>query len=556
MVERYRVDILAGLARQMAFSPAGVREAQTRAAEAFVREIDPAKLYAWPDIVARITGYRPKNGPTESIAGLALRHDLCVLIEEVFGTLGRKTTDVAEPVLSIDDVVERFNVTSKTIQRWRKRGLVSRLFVFPDGRTRVGFLLSSVEAFIADNKDTVRRGANFSQVDAGERDLILRHARRLAGKCRCCSREIARRLGRRFGRSPLTILHTIRKHDQENPADSIFAIAPKEMSPTIERRVARLARRGVPLNVLAKKSRQPKSAVYRAIIAQRIARIEAAKVRFHDDPLFHGDNAYQQLVELVRAADAGIESPTNSDRILKGVDRIPKGLPPYLADLYRHPLLTPAQERALFLLFNYHRFRFVEARRRLEPELCRKRELDELESHLKAAASVKDRIVASNLRLVVSVARKHAPAGASFWGPPLTDLISEGNLILLRAVDSFDVGRNNKFSTYATMALMKGFARATGRRERVRPIESERLAAVADTSSLRQLDLAADAEQIDGLLNRLAADERYVIALQFGLGGEDRHNIAEISRRLNLSRHAVRRLEQSALAKLRAAAVE
>ena len=59
------------------------------------------------------------------------------------------------PVLAIDDVTQRFNVTSKTIQRWRKRGLPGRRFVFPDGKRRVGFLLSSVERFFNAHREQI-----------------------------------------------------------------------------------------------------------------------------------------------------------------------------------------------------------------------------------------------------------------------------------------------------------------------------------------------------------------------------------------------------------------
>jgi len=69
--------------------------------------------------------------------------------------------------------------------------------------------------------------------------------------------------------------------------------------------------------------------------------------------------------------------------------------------------------------------RFVTARRRLEPEFARARDLDELEGHLRRATAVKNDIVQANLRLVVSVARKHLRPGLS-----LMELISDGNVTL------------------------------------------------------------------------------------------------------------------------------
>src|SRR5207247_260218 len=145
--------------------------------------------------------------------------------ERVSDTLNIATASLAEPVLSIDDVTERFGVTSKTIQRWRRKGLPARRFVFPDGKRRVGFLLGSVERFFATHRDQVQRGTNFSQVDDAEREEILRRARRLATMCHCCVNEISRRIARKLNRSPATVLHTIRKYDQEHAASAIFGQA-------------------------------------------------------------------------------------------------------------------------------------------------------------------------------------------------------------------------------------------------------------------------------------------------------------------------------------------
>ena len=78
-----------------------------------------------------------------------------------------------------------------------------------------------------------------------------------------------------------------------------------------------------------------------------------------------------------------------------------------------------------------------------------------LEGHLARRTEVKNQIVRANLRLVVSVARKHLRPGLS-----LMELISDGNITLMRAVEGFDVHRGHRFSTYATLALMKGFARS------------------------------------------------------------------------------------------------
>src|SRR5204863_529513 len=118
-------------------------------------------------VVYRITGYRAKHAERVLLPGAALQHDLGQLIETVSESLDLRAADHAEPVLAIDDVTEKFNVTSKTIQRWRRKGLPARRFVFPDGKRRVGFLLSSVDR-VKRRKVRLIDDALYHQDDAAE----------------------------------------------------------------------------------------------------------------------------------------------------------------------------------------------------------------------------------------------------------------------------------------------------------------------------------------------------------------------------------------------------
>jgi RNA polymerase sigma factor (sigma-70 family) len=550
----------------MTFTPQDTRLAQIAAAENLLHEIDPAKAYPYEFVVFRITGFRPKTKPGSGLlTGLALQHDLGLLIEQLSEDLDIQTISLAEPVLAIDDVTEKFNVTSKTIQRWRRRGLPARRFVFGDGKRRVGFLLSSVERFVAAHQDQVSRGTNFSQVSAEEREEILRRARRLAEMCHCCTHEIARRIARKMNRSPLTILHTIRKHDQENPQAAIFPSAAEPIGETERAKVLRSARHGLSLGAIARRACRTRSDVYRVLVDERIAKLNRRKVRFIDDELYHQPDSAEVLDELVR--QEGLATAAKAEE-----SRVPKDLPPYLADLYRTPLLTPARERALFLKFNFHKFQFVQARRKLEPQFARVRELNELEGHLRRATETKNAVVRANLRLVVSIARKHLRPGLN-----LMELISDGNITLMRAVESFDVHKGNRFSTYATLALMKGFARSVPLMRGkviagadgaiVQTVHHEEvLANVPDARPEAVTDRLIRRDEVNQLLSRLNDRERMVLKAHFGLEDEhrdDRDNRAtatqpatyeQVGEHLGLSKQRVRQIEQTALAKLRAAA--
>mgnify|MGYP001465319948 CR=1 FL=1 len=538
----FRLDSIASLSRQLEFAPPEKRLAQLSAAEGLLLEIDPTRAYPLDFVVFRITGYHPKHVATDLLTGLALQHDLGLLIEQVSESLDTRTADFVEPVLQIEDLTARFNVTSKTIQRWRRRGLPARRFVFPDGRRRVGFVLSVVERFLATHEDQVQRGANFSQVLDTERDLIIRRARRLAVMCQCCEHEIARRIARRLNRSPLTIRYTIKRHDEEHPEEAIFRLAPDPIGDDERGKILKLYRRGLPIDRLARRACRPRAAVYRVIVQERISRLNRRKVRFIDDPLYHQPDAEPVLDSLVGQEELST-APAGEET------RVPRDLPPYLQDLYRTPLLTPAKERALFLKFNYHKYRFVAARRKLEPEFARARELNGLEAHLRRATATKNAIVRANLRLVVSVARKHLRPGLN-----LMELISDGNITLMRAVESFDVHRGFRFSTYASLALMKGFARSVPllRSAAAGAGENDMLAQVADRRSEGFTRQIVARDEVQRLLSRLNPREREIVGAHFGLGRETPESYDELSVRLGLTKARIRRIEQDAMEKLRA----
>ena len=193
--------------------------------------------------------------------------------------------------------------------------------------------------------------------------------------------------------------------------------------------------------------------------------------------------------------------------------------------------------------------------------------MNTLEGHLRRATEVKNQIVQANLRLVVSVARKHLRPGLS-----LMELVSDGNVTLMRAVESYDFHRGHRFSTYATLALMKGFARSVPQMlsgGRVRAAGGDRaLAEVCDPRLQVTTDRLLAREEVRQLLARLDDRERAVVLAHYGIESPngsaatapgDRRAPAtyeQVGRLLGLTKQRVRQIEQSALAKLRSAAAD
>ena len=117
-------------------------------------------------------------------------------------------------------------------------------------------------------------------------------------------------------------------------------------------------------------------------------------------------------------------------------------------------LLTGAQERILFLKYNFARFSISEIQKQ---SASRALSLDEARTILRrhaVATQYREQLAETNLALVLAMAKRVRLAELDF-----ADLISEGNMALMRSVDKFDCGRGFKFSTYACRAILKAFSR-------------------------------------------------------------------------------------------------
>jgi RNA polymerase sigma factor (sigma-70 family) len=541
-VAKFRIDRVGELARQLLFTPQDTRNSQLAAAEDLLLELDPQKAYPLEFVIFRITGYRPKRALAELLTGLALQHDLGLLIEKVSETLDLRAGDATQPILSLTEVARRFNVTIKTIQRWRRRGLAARRFTFPGGKRRVGFLPATVERFLAVHRDQVVAAGNFSEVSPTELQKILRMARRLAVEGGCCAAEISRRIARRFDRSTLTIDHLLRNHDRANPRSAILPLAAKPIEPEDREQILRGYRRETSLAELAAKFGRKRSAIHRAIAIERLARLNRRKVKFFDDPLYHQLDA-QRVIEEIYSQEELLSGQKTEET------RVPRDLPAYLQDLYRTPLLSPARERALFLKHNFHKYQFVAARRRLDPQLARGRDLNLLEGFRRGMNDTKNEIIRANLRLVVSVARKHLRSGLS-----LMDLISEGNMTLMRAVDAFDFHKGNRFSTYTTLSLMKSFARTVPQMQadaRKALHNPALLAEVPDVRQSKRMDRLVHRDHLRQLLSNLDPRERDIILSHFGLRGDGAKTLEQVGSPLGLTKQRIRQIEQAAFKKLR-----
>ena len=124
--------------QQIRFAPRPKKLQQVEAAERLIAEIDGEKTYPYDYVCFRITGYRPSESVTSKFLGEDLLHDLRLFVEDLSDSADMAADNIGEQVLTVEELAKQFNVSTKTISRWRELGLVSRRLVF-DGRKRVGF---------------------------------------------------------------------------------------------------------------------------------------------------------------------------------------------------------------------------------------------------------------------------------------------------------------------------------------------------------------------------------------------------------------------------------
>lgn len=492
-----------------------------------------------PDLVHLFTADEPEVAAAHSSARPLPANLSCGLAAHAAGD----EPPAGDEVLSMEDLAQRFNVSTKTISRWREHGLVAQRFSVA-GRRRVGFLASTVDAFVRSNPLRIERGSRFSQLSDDEHGKIVSWARRLA-LAGACPADVHRRIAGRLGRSVETIRYTIKRHDQEHPDEAVFPAADGRLRPESCARIYQHHLRGEPVESIARRYHRSKASIYRIILAQRAEHVLQL-------PLDHIPNALFGR----RSAEQVVNEPYPGQTDVRRVRR-PGGLPAYLASLYEVPLLTREQEVWLFRKFNYLKHKALKLREQLDPERPSARLMDQIERLYAEIVELKNRIVRANLRLVVSIAKRRVSPGDSFF-----DLVSDGNMSLIRAVEKFDYARGNKFSTYASWAIMKNFARTIPdehkRRDRFRAADMEMLQSAADRrADEHQQRLAANDRlaQVGRFLDRLDPREQTIIIRRYGLDHErEPQTLKEVGSALGVTKERVRQIEAKALEKLREAA--
>lgn len=543
--------------QQVRFAPPARRAEQLVRAERLLAEIDPSKRYPYPFVCWRITDFRPQTHADSLIPGDELAHDLLLLMQALSGKElpPLPPEEMPEPIITLEEVSKKFNVSTKTIRRWRRFGLVGQPIVC-NGKRQVAFLQSVVDRFLTSHPERVERGSRFSQMTETERDEILRRARRLSRVLGGTLTEVSRRIARRLGRSVETVRYTIKNHDHQYPQQALFPNLTGPLDAATKQTIYSSYRRGINVDTLAKRFQRTRTSMYRVINEVRAQRLLEQPLDYIPHPTF--DDASRDAEFSAPMPDAeGYEAK-------RLAMHAPKDVPPELASCYEYPLLSKDQEQHLFRKMNYLKHKAAKLRDRLrkeggdanevDPSRVRNQTLKDIEDLQNDANVVKELLINANMRLVVSIAKKHSAQSDNFF-----ELVSDGNISLIRAVEKFDFGRGFKFSTYASWAIMKNFARTIPdekhRRERFVTGHEELFEAAPDTRSDEHEILATQeraSHSVNRLLEYLEPREREIIRMRAGLDDHAKGmTLEEIGQQFGITKERVRQLNARAMKKLR-----
>jgi RNA polymerase primary sigma factor/RNA polymerase sigma factor len=511
-------------------------------AEQLLAELGPKTDHPYGFYYARITNLRAPQGDEALIRAEDARHDVRKLVEDVWDSASVPIESVDERVLTIDDLTRMFNVSAKTISRWRDRGLVARRYTVK-GRKQIGFPQSVVDRFVHRNRDRVSRGAKFRQLTEMEKHEIIELARRLIQQGESPSRTLTQ-VAVKTSRSVETVRYTIKRYDLAHADRAILAGIESDG----EAKIYSDYLRGATVTAIAKRNKRSEENVLSVIREFRVLRVMELPLGCVHSDEFEGNNGDEFLTSSLPEAD---RKPRQV--------RPPAGLPAYLNSLYHTDLLTKPQEQHLFRRYNYRKFRVDQLRKQLDhTEPCEPL-LDEIERLYEEAMTDKNHLIQANLRLVVSVAKQYVTPHVSLF-----DLISDGNVSLIKAVEKFNYSLGNKFSTYATWAIKKNYARTFSthlrQQDRFRTCQEELLGVQAGHRADPLLCESIQTEYksaVSGILDRLDEREQTVIEQRFGLAKiREPRTLKEIGDILGVSKERIRQIEARAMKKLRAAARE
>jgi RNA polymerase sigma factor (sigma-70 family) len=267
---------------------------------------------------------------------------------------------------------------------------------------------------------------------------------------------------------------------------------------------------------------------------------------FMDSPIFERKDIEKELFTFDKEPQLPMTSwyqPTRDEALDEAMQGAPQ-------------LMKADEERTMFLRFNFSKLKLSKLQRLVKKNgLTRRRAEDLLEWH-RRFEHFREYLVRTNLALVLAMAKRTRLGDVDF-----AEVVSEGNMALIRAVDKFNVDRGFKFSTYACRAILKAFSRTAlkSNRHKTRfPVEFEPDMEKSDWQDRRRDAVEEDCiDELKAIVTRNLAElsdvEATVIRRRFNWEQEQENplTLEEVGQIIGVTKERVRQIQNKALAKIR-----
>lgn len=267
-----RTQVLASLAHELRFAPRSALIRQLAHAESLAPDIEPDRDYPDEWVIYKVTGYRPGHTTNRihNCIGEDLLHDLSALCEHLSKAAKIRLEEIDPAPLRLDELSARWNASTKTIERLRRKGLTARRVLDAHDRSMLVFLPAIVQRFEHQHSRLIENASGFSRVDSDGFGRVISRAKELRASTNGSLSSIALTVATELGRSHEGVRQMLKRHDETN--DPIFHR--HWHSPDNRRRVAyRAWSMGIQVSTIAKHFQRTSTSVHRLILVERAHRL-------------------------------------------------------------------------------------------------------------------------------------------------------------------------------------------------------------------------------------------------------------------------------------------
>lgn len=535
---RLRIGALEDLAEQLRFAPRDALRRQLERIEALAGEVDPELNYPEDWVVFRITGYRPDLREPATIVGEALLGDLSALVERLSEEAEFRADEFSGETFTVDALQERWSVSRKTIDRYRRRGLVAHRVRDERGSVRLLFRKQTVDAFEERAAGRLREARSFHRARIPDETRLYRMGRRGALRFGWSLAETVRRLTERYEAGRDAVRGALLRADAASGAP-VF-----ERKGTLDRRGRRVMwrawTRGVPVAEIGERYGRSAASVHRVVNEQRAELL--------------------RTIDLSAFANAGMSSKTPAREALFGHPSVVGArrqgaagtLDQFVEAARGDPIPNRHVEHTVALA---HRVLLREAKELIEGLAAHNpaaTALDEIETRLRMALPLRAELVRSQRRLALTTMEQRFGEPASLAPADARRAHGAAMDALIAAAGGFDPEKGGRLAGTAGLMLNRALARLD-----VAPAVTEGRARRASTVGVRLTDWTERLGVWQAWLDLplwLAAQvgalpdvEGRILSLRYGLGPIPPRTMEETAAMTGVSRVEAARRERAAI---------